>query len=111
MTLKPGIQILSKGLLANCRQLEVLEIPDGVRVIGDSALANTGITELELPTSVTFLGVHAFAGCKQLQRIVIPDSVTQMGIGILKGSRQATVVCSQYSYAFKHLLLNKREIV
>ena len=111
VTLKPGIQILSKGLLANCRQLTSLEIPDGVRVIGDSALANTGITELELPTSVTFLGVHAFAGCKQLQRIVIPDSVTQMGIGILKGSRQATVVCSQYSYAFKHLLLNKREIV
>lgn len=39
----------------------------------------TSLTEIEIPDSITYIGIRAFAGCSNLEKIDIPDSVTQIG--------------------------------
>lgn len=45
--------------------------------IGDYAFSRTGITSLQVPTSVTSLGQGAFAYCPSLTNITIPSSITE----------------------------------
>ena len=54
-------------------------IPDGVTRIGNDAFCWRGITDVEIPSSVTSIGDCAFEGCESLSSITIPDSVTSIG--------------------------------
>ena len=57
-----------------------LEIPNSIKVIGDSAFAgSTYLQQIVIPESVTEIGEFAFEGCTALQNVVIPDSVTEIG--------------------------------
>ena len=38
-----------------------------------------GITELEIPSTVTTIGNYAFAGCYDIKKLVIPEGVTKIG--------------------------------
>ena len=44
-----------------------------------TAFAPAGITEYNIPDSVTTIGGYAFAGCDSLTSVNIPDSVTSIG--------------------------------
>lgn len=53
-----------------------LEIPYGVKTIGDSAVNNcVNITSVTIPPSVTVIGNSAFSFCRDLEAVVIPASV------------------------------------
>ena len=55
-------------------------IPDGVRVIADSAFNKcSDITDIIMPDSVTNIGETAFLECENLSNITIPASVTDIG--------------------------------
>ena len=55
-------------------------IPDSVRSIVDSAFEGcTGLTNITMGNSVTWINVYAFFGCSGLTSITIPDSVTSIG--------------------------------
>lgn len=43
--------------------------------IGLSAFQNSGVTEVEIPSTVTYIDNYAFASCSGLTKIVIPDGV------------------------------------
>ena len=58
----------------------VYAVPDGIRIIGDSAFYNTPyLTEVILPDTVEVIEDSAFAGAWRLERVTIPDSVTAIG--------------------------------
>ena len=44
----------------------------------------TGITSIELPTSLTSIGGYAFSGCTGISRIVIGKNVTMMGGSVFR---------------------------
>lgn len=44
------------------------------------------LQSIEIPQTVTVIGVHAFSGCGSLQSIVIPDGVTVIEEGLFSGS-------------------------
>ena len=61
-----------------CRKLTSITITEGVSSIGYGAFQSTGITEMELPSSVKNIGSYAFDGCKKLKHISIPTSVQKI---------------------------------
>lgn len=55
-------------------------IPSSVTSIGMKAFADcTGLTAVTIPDSVTYIGMDAFCGCTGLTAVTIPDSVTFIG--------------------------------
>ena len=58
---------ISHALFESCSKIKTLTIPGGVKEIGMHAFANSGITTLVVPTSVTTIKEYAFYNCNALR--------------------------------------------
>ena len=67
-------------------------IPDGVRVIGKNAFADSDLQSIAIPESVTTIGVAAFSGCKKLTSLTIPKNVTSVGAYAFYGCNKLATV-------------------
>lgn len=47
--------------------------------IGENAFEYAGLTEINIPKSVTEMGEGAFRGCKELSKVTIEDGATYIG--------------------------------
>ena len=54
-------------------------IPEGVTKISELAFAQSGITGLQIPASLTEIGRRAFRKCEYLRSVTIPATVTACG--------------------------------
>ena len=54
-------------------------IPDGIVAISGSGFANSRITSVTIPDSLTKIGSHAFYGCNYLKSVTLPESVEYIG--------------------------------
>ena len=60
--------------------LKTLNLPDGVKSIGNSAFSEcTSLETLNLPAGLTSIGNSAFSRCKSLAAMNLPDGVTSIG--------------------------------
>lgn len=59
-------------------QLTMLQLPAGLKTIGDAALAATGIKQLTVPEGVTSIGHMAFYG-SAIESITLPSTLTTVG--------------------------------
>ncbi len=57
-------------------------IPDGVKRIGKDAFFLSHLTDVEIPDSVTGIGIHAFGGCHNLMSVSLPDGVTAISASV-----------------------------
>lgn len=80
-----------------------------VTAIANRAFVNSGMTDVDIPTSVTSIGIAAFGGCKNLSLIFIPSSVTFIGFAAFTQSTcLITVDGSNPNYSsYEGMLLNK----
>ena len=75
-----GIKIIGDSAFSGCKNLEKINISDSVQLIGDSAFAFCDkITEITIPYSVQSIGNAAFSFCKNLTKIKLPDSLQFIG--------------------------------
>lgn len=63
----------------NCKGLTNITIPTSVIEIDVEAFKNSGLTTIELPSSITSFGYGVFRGCSDLVSVKIPSSVESIG--------------------------------
>jgi len=51
-----------------------------------------GITELDLPVSVTSIGAYAFRGCTELAKVKFPNTIERIGAGAFSGCRKLSSI-------------------
>jgi hypothetical protein len=80
ITLKEGTLGISRCAFRFCSGLTSIDIPNSVTEIGIEAFNGcSGLTSIDIPNSVTKIGYDAFYYCTGLTSIVIPISVTKIG--------------------------------
>ena len=89
----PGsVKTVEPGAFSNCQLLGRIILGEGITSIGGrSGLYCSVFSEcqnlrtVELPTTLTRIGVYAFYGCKSLRNINIPESVREIDDGAFQG--------------------------
>lgn len=56
---------------AGCTSLVNITIPEGPTTIGTKAFQNCAITEITLPSTLTYVTKQAFDGCKSLKNVIV----------------------------------------
>ncbi len=63
----------------NCKDLTGITIPSSVVKIGTGAFQSSGLTTIELSSSITSICLSLFSGCSDLVSVKIPSSVESIG--------------------------------
>ena len=59
--------------------LKTVTIGEGITAIPDNTFSNSGITQLNLPSTLKSIGNDAFYYCRHLTSVVVPDGVETIG--------------------------------
>ena len=65
------IKKIGTRAFAGCEKLSEIILPDGLEYIGEAAFNHTGIKQIHIPFSVTYLGKSAFLCCYNLMFVQI----------------------------------------
>lgn len=73
---------ICKDLFSGCSGITSVEIPSSVITIGDGAFANcSGLTSLVIPNNVVEINNYAFKGCTGIETLIIEDGETPLELG------------------------------
>ena len=78
------IRKIGNSAFDGCRRLTSVTIPRSVKIIGEYAFRESGITELFIPSTVNEIGGGCCSNCKNLKKCILEDSdnpITIPGIG------------------------------
>lgn len=77
---------VAAGAFENNTGLTGIQIPDGLRIIGDSAFSGcTSLEWVEMPDTLDTLGRFAFADCSSLFAFSVPTGPTEIPTGAFSG--------------------------
>ena len=94
-----------KGFKTAHKNDSTATIPNGVTSIGEDAFASTGLTSVNIPASVTFIGKSAFRNCNSL------SSVTFVNTSGWTDSDGTTVNVSTPTAAAEYLKTSIKELM
>ena len=92
-----GYQLTIYTIIQNafygCSGLASIDLPDSITTIGVGVFSGcSSLTSVNIPDSVTSIGVGVFSGCSSLTSVNIPDSVTSIGYSAFEGCSSLTSV-------------------
>ena len=70
---------IGSSAFKQCKNLKSISLPDGIKYIDDQAFYQTGITEINLPSSLESIGVSSFWNCNGLKTLTIPEGMKSIG--------------------------------
>jgi peptide methionine sulfoxide reductase MsrA len=89
---------ISSKAFMNCSGLTSVEIPSSVTEIGYRAFANcSSLTDIIIPSSVTTINDYAFRNCSSLTSVTIPSSVTSLGTSPFMSCKSITDITVESS--------------
>jgi len=62
-----------------------VKLPSTLTVIGEGALMDSRVEEVEIPAGVTRIGADAFIQCRSLKRTVLPEAITEVAPRTFEG--------------------------
>lgn len=74
-----GCTAIGKKATSGFAQLERIEVPSSVKVVGEFAFAKTAITEFVAPAGLEEIQKQAFFNCKQLVRVDLNEGLRVVG--------------------------------
>ena len=78
--IEDGVTTIGDFAFYNCKQIESIEIPASVKIIGDSAFFSAKLKTLVLPEGVEEIGDYAFCECTlESKDFHMPDSLAVIG--------------------------------
>jgi hypothetical protein len=80
------------------RSVKKVVLPESITEIRSGAFENcTELSDIELPSTLIYIGVYAFAKCSSLHTITIPRSVDNIDSGAFEGCRNISFVMLGYN--------------
>lgn len=73
VTLPASFKEIGAESFWGCTALTKIELPEGLTTIGDNAFADSGITELKVPESLSGLTSEMFDGMMELKKLIVPE--------------------------------------
>ncbi|ELP84790.1 hypothetical protein EIN_075990 [Entamoeba invadens IP1] len=70
-----NLSSIRSNAFVNCVNLKIIELPQSLKSIENWAFTECGITKIDIPKSVTFVGECAFACCENLKLATFPENV------------------------------------
>ena len=71
----PEIHVIGEGAFYGCSELRVVNLPEGLREVSGYAFYRSGLTQINIPSSVEHIGQFAFKGCQKLGAgVVVVDN-------------------------------------
>lgn len=90
VSIEAGIQEIPECYFIGCTALEQIDLPDTVKNISKSAFSGAGLKDIDL-SNIQSLGTKAFANTK-LTQVFIPNSITEIPEGLFNGCKELTKV-------------------
>ena len=80
------VEEIESKTFENCTNLtRITGFDKGLSIIANEAFKNTGLTVVELPSSIAYIGDHAFQSCKSLTEADVPgNALTFLGEGVFQ---------------------------
>lgn len=72
------MSVIGSEAFKQCGQLVKISLPKGLKEIGESAFAETGLTAVAVPESVAVIGAGAFMNCEALTKVSLPAGLTEI---------------------------------
>ena len=85
VVLPPALERVPNSLFEGCSSLKDIDLPDGVKEIGDYAFKGTAIEEVPGIGGLEKIGSYAFENCNGLTDVTIPENVSYISTGAFKG--------------------------
>ncbi|MGN0367805.1 MAG: leucine-rich repeat domain-containing protein [Wujia sp.] len=79
VVLPDTVEEIGMEAFRGCNALETINMPSGLKKIGECAFGNCAIKSMSLPLGLTAIENLAFYDCNNLESITIPNSVTEFG--------------------------------
>lgn len=72
------VEGIGSNSFSSCSEMTSISLPNSITYIGDVAFAGCGISEINIPESVTKIYEGAFQDCKNLSKVNIPQQLTSI---------------------------------
>lgn len=87
-----GVTTVFNYAFYSCENLKNVTLPEGVLIIAANTFAYSGITQIEIPSTVKYFGERAFYHCTKLTSVNIPEAVTEINDWAFYGCSSLTEV-------------------
>ena len=81
-----GVRIIDDSAFEYCMEVQEVHLPESVERIGKHAFQGSGIKKIHLPEGLQTIDIYAFGGTP-LEQVKLPDSIQELGHSVFRYCR------------------------